>query len=206
MVDRLLCLPLVAVSIGSRRLLVVISLFFRCFLVRYSLCPRSANEYRTKAQRETNEGRTRSDREANEKWLGVGWNLRSNVCISYLIYRLWCWDIWMSWFLCRTRNFFIHGTISKGTPSKYLQVKLYVHYTNHILYVHYTNISTPTSPINCNLHFCHSIFWMNPFYWYFLDWPYFVSSVGRILFPQLAVFYFLSWLYFVSSVGRILFP
>ena len=31
------------------------------------------------------------------------------------------------------------------------------------LYVHYTNISTPTSPINCNLHFCHSIFWMNLF-------------------------------------------
>ena len=33
-----------------------------------------------------------------------------------------------------------------------------------------------------------------------------ISSVGRILFPQLAVFYFLSWLYFVSLVGCILFP
>ena len=27
--------------------------------------------------------------------------------------------------------------------TKELQVKLYVHYTNHILYVHYTNIRTP---------------------------------------------------------------
>ena len=43
------------------------------------------------------------------------------------------------------------GTISKRTPSIYLQVKSYVHYTNiniirpltnHKLYVHYTNIRT----------------------------------------------------------------
>ena len=27
----------------------------------------------------------------------------------------------------------------------------------------------------------------------FLSWPYFVSSVGRVSFPQLAVFHFLSW-------------
>ena len=33
-----------------------------------------------------------------------------------------------------------------------------------------------------------------------------ISSVGRISFPQLAVFRFLSWLYFVSSVGRVLLP
>lgn len=109
-VGRLFCSPLVAVPICSRRLLVVISLFFRCFLVRYSIGLRSTNERRTKAQRETNEGRTRSDREANEKWLGVGWNLRSNVCIVYLVRYLWCWDIWMARFLCRTRKFFIHGT------------------------------------------------------------------------------------------------
>ena len=36
---------------------------------------------------------------------------------------------------------------------------------------------------------------------YFLSWLYFVSSVGCISFPQLAVFRFLSWPYFVSSVG-----
>ena len=36
----------------------------------------------------------------------------------------------------------------------------------------------------------------------FLSWPYFVSSVGRYSFPQLAVFHFLSWPCFVSSVGR----
>ena len=41
---------------------------------------------------------------------------------------------------------------------------------------------------------------------YFLSWPTFISSVGRISFPQLAVFYFLSWPTFISSVGRILFP
>ena len=38
---------------------------------------------------------------------------------------------------------------------------LYVHYTSHILYVHYTNISTPTSTINCNLHFYHTKYLIN---------------------------------------------
>ena len=69
------------------------------------------------------------------------------------------------------------GTISKGTPNKYLQVKLYVHYTNQNytfinepyiirslheskLHVHYTIIRMPTAPINCNLHFYHSIYLM----------------------------------------------
>ena len=42
-----------------------------------------------------------------------------------------------------------------------LYVKLYVHYTSHILYVHYTNISTPTSTINCNLHFYHTKYLIN---------------------------------------------
>ena len=32
---------------------------------------------------------------------------------------------------------------------------------------------------------------------------YFISSVGRVLFPQLAEFRFLSWLNFVSLVGII---
>ncbi len=41
-------------------------------------------------------------------------------------------------------------------------------------------------------------------YSYFLSWPDFISSVGRILFPQLAVFYFLSWPNFVSTVGSVL--
>ena len=35
----------------------------------------------------------------------------------------------------------------------------------------------------------------------FLSWPYFISSVGCVSFPQLAVFHFLSWLHFTSSVG-----
>lgn len=41
---------------------------------------------------------------------------------------------------------------------------------------------------------------------YFLSWPCFISSVGRVLFPQLAVFHFPSWLCFVSSVGCISLP
>ena len=40
----------------------------------------------------------------------------------------------------------------------------------------------------------------------FLSWPYFVSSVGRISFPQLAEIRFLSWPCFTSSVGRVSFP
>ena len=41
---------------------------------------------------------------------------------------------------------------------------------------------------------------------YFLSWPYFISSVGRVSLPQLAAFHFLGWPIFVSSVGRVLFP
>ena len=37
------------------------------------------------------------------------------------------------------------------------------------------------------------------FFRHFLSWLYFISSVGRILFPQLAVFRFLSWLYSKSQ-------
>ena len=46
-------------------------------------------------------------------------------------------------------------TLSKGTPSKYLQVKLYVHYTN---------IRMSHSPINDNLHCYHSKFRMSQIY------------------------------------------
>ena len=46
-------------------------------------------------------------------------------------------------------------TLSKGTPSKYLQVKLYIHYTN---------IRMPHSPINYNLHCYHSKFRMSQIY------------------------------------------
>ena len=35
------------------------------------------------------------------------------------------------------------------------------------------------------------------FFRHFLSWLYFISSVGRISFPLLAVFCFLSWLYFI---------
>ena len=37
------------------------------------------------------------------------------------------------------------------------------------------------------------------FFRHFLSWLYFISSVGCILFPQLAVFRFLSWLYSKSQ-------
>ena len=41
---------------------------------------------------------------------------------------------------------------------------------------------------------------------YFLSWPCFTSSVGRVSLPQLAAFHFLGWPIFVSSVGRISLP
>lgn len=41
---------------------------------------------------------------------------------------------------------------------------------------------------------------------YFLSWPYFISSVGRVSLPQLAAFHFLGWPCFISSVGRVSFP
>ena len=66
--------------------------------------------------------------------------------------------------ICEFRGNYKQGNSKQISTSKIIrplyESKLYVHYTNHILYVHYTNIRTPTSPINCNLHFYHSIYLM----------------------------------------------
>ena len=56
----------VATSTHLRRVLVVISLFFRCFLVRFSIGSLSANEWRAKDERKTNEDRAKTEREAIE--------------------------------------------------------------------------------------------------------------------------------------------
>ena len=78
-VGRLLCLPLVAVSIGSRRLLVVISLFFRCFFVVFSFVIRYVLDRLTNNERKHNERRTRDEREVIEKRTKNGWVL-DEIC------------------------------------------------------------------------------------------------------------------------------
>ena len=55
-----------ATSTHLRRVLVVISLFFRCFLVRFSIGSLSANEWRARDERKTNENRAKREREAIE--------------------------------------------------------------------------------------------------------------------------------------------
>ena len=89
-----------------------------------------------------------------------GWVL-DEICGQMYVYLTLCAVCSVEIYECRDfyvahEIFFIHGTISTGTPSKYLQVKLYVHYTNHILYVHYTNISMPTSPTLGFTHFLNN--------------------------------------------------
>ena len=95
-VGRLLCLPLVAVSIGSRRLLVVISLFFRCFLAVFSLFSRCflavfsfviryVLDRLTNNERKHNERRTRDEREVIEKRTKNGWVL-DEICGQMYVY------------------------------------------------------------------------------------------------------------------------
>ena len=157
----------VCLSSPFRLALVVFSSSFRCFFAVFSFVIRYVLDRLTNNERKHNERRTRDEREVIEKRTKNGWVL-DEICGQMYVYLTLYTVCSVEIYECRDfyvahEIFFIHGTISKGTPSKYLQVKLYIHYTNHILYVHYTNISTPTSPINCNLHFCHSIFWMNLF-------------------------------------------